>query len=63
MELLNNFKLQWDAKPKALNYYKTLRGKDIKMGVPQPGKLSKIWTRTPDFLTDFLGPSLRKYVP
>jgi len=58
-----NFKLQWDAKPNALNYYKTLRGKVINTGVPQPGKLSKIWTKVPVLLTDFFGPLLRKYVP
>ena len=58
-----NFKLQWEAKPNALNYTQLKNGKITKLAIPQPGIASKLWSRSPNFLTNTLGPMLRKYVP
>jgi len=58
-----NFKLQWEAKPNALNYTTLEKGKTTKLAVPQPGNASRLWSRLPNFLTNPLGPMLRKYVP
>ncbi|MFW5804134.1 MAG: GNAT family N-acetyltransferase [bacterium] len=58
-----NYKLKWKAKPVDLEYKILYQNKTVSTKVPQPGILSKIWSKLPLSVTRALGPIIRKYVP
>ena len=56
------FKKQWGTKEIQLDYYVLKNGNKTCIKVPQPGKLSKIWSKSPEFITNWLGPRIRRYI-
>ena len=57
------YKTQWLAEPHSLEYISLENSKLTNIEIPKGGALSKIWSNSPSFLTNYTGPFIRKFIP
>ena len=57
------YKTQWLAEPHSLEYISLENSNLTHIDIPKGGALSKIWSNSPSFFTNYTGPFIRKFIP